>query len=181
MDADMEAGRRNPVLMDASSAIILFKCLFFELVAEYFRLIMAESAYLEVTPEGCDGADMFCRYRMEESIKIQGLPGTIQHPGRQFQPVKGLGAGERDTILLYQAGIGDLVLLDDGKGALYCRNNDIPFVNSLLVPRVLHLGGLIDIEERDRAMKRIMAYGRYSYKIIEYAYGCGDEKLASFL
>ncbi len=181
MAAEMNAGSRNPVLMDASSAIILFKCSFFEPVAGYFRIIMSETVYLEITRDGRDGAGEFRRYRREERIVINGLSGKGVRPGCQFQPVAGLGDGERDTILLYQTGVGDMIILDDGKGASYCRNNSIPFINSLLAPRILHLGGLIDREERDRAMKSIMTYGRYSSKIIEYAYGCGDEKLAGFL
>lgn len=181
MGDDMPAGRRNPVLMDASSAIILFKCSFFEPVIKYFNIIMAESVYSEITREDREGAGAFICFRKEERIHIHDNVEKKDCSQGQFQPLKGLGSGEQDTIRLYQMGIGDMIILNDGKGASYCKKNDIPFINSLLVPRILHLGGLIGKEERNSAMKCIMTYGRYSTKIIEYAYGCGDETLAGFL
>jgi hypothetical protein len=74
-----------------------------------------------------------------------------------------------------------MIILDDGKGAAYCKKNTIPYINALLVPRILHMAGRIITEERECLMKKITAYGRYSKQIIDYAFSCKDEEIARFL
>ncbi len=178
MAARIHTGRKKPVLVDSSSAIILFKSGSFEQFSDYYRVIIPPSVYSEVTREGYAGSNEFIKYHDQCRFYVYAGsgPGDI---GESYKPeMKGLGAGEKDTILLYYYGTGDMIVLDDGRGAAYCKNHGIPYINALLVPRILCMAGLIIQEERDRMMKRIIECGRYSQKIIEYARFCDDGKLA---
>ncbi|MBN2159942.1 MAG: hypothetical protein JW807_11150 [Spirochaetes bacterium] len=95
--------------------------------------------------------------------------------------LQGLDVGERDTIRLFRAGIGEIIILDDWKGASYCKNNAIPYINALLVPRILLLAGIISKSESEESMSRIVENGWYSQWVIDYARFCPDEKLLPFL
>ncbi len=181
MAVSMNAGCHKPMLMDSSSAIILFKCSLIDPVADYYRIIMPESVFVELTHEIHAGSNEFKRYRKEGNIHIITDVSTADSSQFNIPLIIGLGAGERDTILLYYKRIGDMIMLDDRKGAAYCRKNNIPYINALLVPRILEMTGRIISGEKDRLMKRIIEFGRYSQKIIEYAYCCSNEKIARFL
>ncbi len=180
MVADLDAGHGRPVLVDSSSAIILYKCGLINEVLDYYRIIMAGSVFFEITRENYAGSDDFSRFRNENKIHvIDGIHGGDY--GLHVPPLNNLGSGEGDTILLYCNKIGEMIILDDRKGAAYCKKNDIQYINALLVPRILNLAGRVGIHEREDLMNKIVAYGRYTQKIIDYAYFCEDEKIVPFL
>jgi hypothetical protein len=179
MDTEVD-GKRRTVLIDASSAIILFKSGLFEAAIAYYRVLMPGSVYMELTRCNHTGTEEFIKYREDDRIRVASAAGN-QIRIQEDEALPGLDDGERDTINLFYRGVGILVLLDDGKGAAYCRNNTIPYINALLVPRVLRLAGILSAPDCERSMKRIAGIGRYSPKVIDYAFNCTDESLSEFL
>ncbi len=167
--------RRN-ALVDSSSAIILYKSDLFEKTAWFYRVIMARSVFRELAIPGRAGAEDCERHSREGIIAIMDASpgGTFGDDGR------GLDAGEGETILLYEEGAAEFIVLDDGKGVAWCRRQRIPHINALLVPRILKGAGIISAGECDEGMRAVMMHGRYSRRVIDYAYTCADGELARF-
>ncbi|TFH41875.1 MAG: hypothetical protein E4G96_04630 [Chrysiogenales bacterium] len=172
----MDRAMRRTALVDSSSAIILFKACLFEYTAEYFRIVIPASVFEELTVGGRSGSEEFARYRADGSIQVRDTDPLLTVEG----DMGGLDTGERDTILLYEAGSGEVILLDDGKGAAICRRRRIPHINALLVPRIFRRAGTINVEECERQMATIMIHGRYSDWVVDYARSCPDDDLADF-
>ncbi|MFH1982754.1 MAG: hypothetical protein ABIL58_13000 [Pseudomonadota bacterium] len=176
--SDGAAGAANTALVDASSAILLHRAGLFATVTAAYRVVMAASVYTEVTAPGHHGAVAFGRFYREgrfvlerpaqAGISDEGLPG-------------GLHAGERDTLLLYRGGCGDFIVIDDGKAAAHCRDAGIPYLNALLMPRVLHLSGCLSAEAGARAAKTITDAGRYADWVVRYAREAAEAVLTPFL
>ena len=99
----------------------------------------------------------------------------------QFPDTSSLDKGERDTIHSFYAGAGDFIIIDDGKGAAYCRDNHIPYINALLFPRIILLTHSISKAEFDDKVGLITGIGRYSQKIIDYALNCSVDDIELFL
>lgn len=167
--------RRN-ALVDSSSAIILYKSDLFEKMASLYRVILARSVFRELAVPGRAGAEDCERHGREGIIAIMDASPR----GRTKRYDSGLDAGERETILLFEEGAAEFIVLDDGKGVAWCRRRRIPHINALLVPRILKLAGIISAGECDEGMRAVMMHGRYSRRVIDYAYTCGDEELARF-
>lgn len=161
------------ILADASSAILLFKSgLFGELTASY-HVIMAEAVYGELTHSGYLGAEVFISGRREKRFRVCQPSGKLD--------ISSLGRGEHDTICLYLERIGDFILIDDGKGAGYCRKKGVPYISALLFPRLLHLAGKMSRTAYERKTEGILRRGRYSRKITEDAENCPADALEFFL
>ena len=60
--------------------------------------------------DGNGKVDMRPSFQME---KLNQLP---------FPDISSLGKGERDTIHQFYSGVGHFIIIDDGKGAKYCRD-----------------------------------------------------------
>ena len=82
--------------------------------------------------------------------------------------------------MLFVMGCGDLIIMDDGKGANVCKKSNIPYINALLVPRILLIAGILSKRECGAVTRSIIDCGRYSEKIIEFGRSCPDEMLARF-
>ena len=164
-------------LIDASSAILLYKAELFEAVASAYDLAMAPAVYQEVTVAERMGAayfDVACRTGRIR-IASGGAPGQC---GRELGR---MGAGERETLCLYATSGVDFVILDDRKGASYCRIKAIPYINALLCPRILHWTGRLDRLHYVRAFDFLLKQGHYSFYVIEFAKKCNSQRLAFFL
>jgi len=164
-------------LIDASSAILLYKAELFEAVASAYDLAMAPAVYQEVTVADRMGAAYFdaaCR-----SGRIRIVSGGA--PRQLGVELNRLGAGERETLSLYATGGVDFVILDDGKGVNYCRKNAIPYINALLCPRILHWTGRLDRSAFLQAFDYLLEQGRYSFFVVEFAKKCNAQKLAFFM
>ncbi|MBN2077710.1 MAG: hypothetical protein JW838_02010 [Spirochaetes bacterium] len=167
--------RRN-VLFDSSSAIILFKSGLFERTASFYRIVMATSVFRELSVPKMTGAEEFKRYHREGQIMIRN---AVPYPYLESD-LGNLDVGELHTILLFQEGAGEFIMLDDGKGAACCRRRRIPHTNALLVPRILRRAGIITAVQCDESMETVMKHGRYSRRVIDYARTCEDDDLARF-
>ena len=172
---------KRKVLVDASSAILLFKTGLFESLMETYVIRMATSVYAEVTRKGYDGADFFRRCRACLKIQVISLnpfPGDEQ--GVKTDLPSHLGAGERDTLLLFDKGAGEFIIIDDGRGAAWCRDHRIPYINALLFPRILQSVDILSKENCRTFMARIIGMGRYSAPIIAFARSCDIHHLKFF-
>jgi hypothetical protein len=167
----------KPLLMDASSAILLFKARrLADLVARY-RVLLPASVLAELTVSGRPGDRRFGDLVRTGSAHV--LPPPDEEPAPP-SALHHMGAGERDCIRAFLGGHGDFILLDDGKGAGYCRRAGIPYVNALLVPRLL--------EPRSPSprrvltdMQRIYSLGRYAPWVLSHAARLTPRDLSRFL
>jgi hypothetical protein len=173
--------QNRKVLVDASSAILLFKAGLFEFLVETYAVQMATSVYTEVTCEGYAGAESFILYRNRLKIRVISLnsfPGDVQ--GVTTDLPSHLGAGERDTIMLFDKGAGAFIIIDDGRGAAWCRDHRIPYINALLFPLILQSVDILSKETCRVFMSRIIGIGRYSASIIAFARSCEPHHLEFF-
>ncbi|OQX21019.1 MAG: hypothetical protein BWK80_34720 [Desulfobacteraceae bacterium IS3] len=164
------------ILTDSSSAIILFKTELFHQLTKTYRILMAKSVYGELTAEGYPGAKTFREYCKNKQFFV--FSSDNEASCRQI-PLS--GKGERDTVCRFLEGIGDFIMIDDGKGVGYCRDNSIPHINALLFPRILYLAGNIsEAEYRDKT-DAVIHVGRYSEKVIAYSAACSQNEIGFFM
>ncbi len=147
----------KPILVDSSSAILLFKSGWLDAAIDHYLLQTGRAAFRELTVRGYPGADRF-RDLFAQGI-IHVLPAGARVAGDSA--LNAMGAGESECIRHYLTGAGAFILLDDGKAAAYCRARRIPYINALLLPRILALTdeGITARIVAD-AMARIYALGR---------------------
>jgi hypothetical protein len=142
-----------------------------------FRMCVTPSVYEELTQRKRPGSRTIALYRLEGRIIVV----TPQNAANNRRLPPGLHRGERDTLLCYLDGAADFIIIDDGRGAGYCRREAVPYVNALLCPRLLAAAGRLTPAEARSAMARIADLGRYSQWVKRYAATCSDSALASFL
>jgi hypothetical protein len=154
------------VLVDSSSAILLYKAELFQKLTEIYGVMLAEAVWDELACDGYPGAEEF----KESDVMLF----------RVFTDDTPFGKGEAATIAGYLQGFGDFVLIDDGAAAKYCKEKGIPFINALLLPKILYLSGIVDGTEYRKMAEHLTSLGRYSRKVIEYAACCGRSELEFF-
>jgi len=148
-------------------------------MADSYSILMADSVFDEITRKKLPGSDEYRKLLQE--IRLQVFPVTISPRPMADTALQQLDKGERETILLFKDGYGDFVVTDDGAAARFCRNNEIPFVNSLLLLRLLSLSGRIDLSSFEAGFQSLLALGRYSEIVKEYAQNCPDSELYFFI
>ncbi|MDD2390483.1 MAG: hypothetical protein PHP23_12225 [Desulfobacterales bacterium] len=169
------------ILIDASSAILLYKSGLFDILTRTFCTRMTASVYEEVTHDGYPGAMAFKNLlnadRFTVTPSASGKPLCRDH----LPAMNALDRGERDTIGEYiHRGGADFIIIDDGKGAGYCRDNDIPYINALLFPKILFMSRELTEPECVSKMEEIMKIGRYSATVIAFAGHCTKSDLDFF-
>ena len=169
---------KKAFLIDASSAILLFKTNWMASLLDHYRVGIGPTVYRELTVPDHPGAEAFVRWRQAERLILHNRNGSAADPATAL---KRLDAGERECIDLYGEGAGRFVMLDDGPAAAFCRREAIPYVNALLVPRLLVPRPVSDPAGLKDAVLAIYAKGRYASWVLEYALTCSDEDLAFFL
>lgn len=169
-------GPRKSALIDASSAILLFKSRWLNAVAAAYALKTAESALRELTVPGYPGAECFQRMAAEGLLEV--LPATREMP--LPADLAALDPGERECIALFLAGRAGFIIIDDGRGSACCRRRRIPFVNALLMPRLLSPVGRGQAAEVTQAVQEIFRHGHYASWVLDFALQSNPETLASF-
>lgn len=171
---------QKKILLDASSAILFAKADFHIIVALNYSVLMSESVFAEITRKRLPGSREYEKLEYEELLIV--LPRQESAPIKDVDiALHKLDHGEYDTIRLFFAGHGDFVVTDDGAAAKYCLNKNIPFVNSLLMLRILFQSGKIENSTYKTGFRKILSLGRYSEKIIRYARSCPEQELSFFL
>jgi hypothetical protein len=184
-DTDRASGKAQPpvdpfrgdnvkeVLLDSSSAILMRKAGIFDAFTAAYRAVVPRSVYMEITAGDRPGASDF-----QADLSAGRLSLTVAC--RACMPDLPLAGGERDTVLLYLGGAGEFIVIDDGKGANYCRKKGIPYINALLVPRILFLAGRVAEQSFREATGVLLSIGRYAEPIIVRARECSAEELVRF-
>ncbi len=168
-----------PVFTDASSAILLEKADLFTAFSKAFRIIFTASVFSEITRSGYPGAAIFSNSFENRRFDVAPFAETKFIEGR---PQKNeMDQGERDTIALYIENRKGFILTDDGRAALWCRDHDLPFINALLVPKLLYYAGLMNEKEYLSKMDFLCQTGRYSKKIKETAFSFNEKDLSFFI
>ncbi len=169
---------KKTVLIDASSAILLYKAGWMMPLMENYRVGTGPAAFREMTVANYPGAISFSHWQQQARIALHtcGVP-LADRPAN----LQRLGPGERECIELYYQGAGDFILVDDGPAAAFCRREAIPYINALLVPRLLSPGADSRHPDVATAMQHINVTGRYARWIWDYARSCPPEDLAFFL
>jgi predicted nucleic acid-binding protein len=165
------------VLLDASSAILLFKADLLARLTQVYDVSQTHSVLHELTRKNYYGAEIFRQYAAEKKIRIidvQNVSFPIQKAG---QAPPSLGQGELDTIKCFWTDNHDFVIIDDGKAARYCRKNNIAFINALLFPRLLYFNRSISLARCTAVMNKLVRAGRYSDESIAWAQNCKRESL----
>lgn len=162
------------IIADSSSMILLYKCGALDFMLNNSCCIIPESVRLELLATGRSGAEFF------SSCISDGLFTVVNEVFANTLEIK-MGAGERDVISLFKSGIGEYVIIDDGKGAAYCRNTGIPYINALLAVKLLFFTGIISGEETGKMFSWLKENGRYSEAVIQWAEGADAEILSRFL
>jgi predicted nucleic acid-binding protein len=162
------------LLMDSSSAILLFKVALMNILIENYEILISQTVYKELTIPGQRGYCEFIEYRQKNLITVSN-----NHGSKSIElPLRG---GEMETILLYHNGMGDFIIIDDKKGVDYCKRNNIPFINALLVPKILFFSNLIERESYIEKKWHLIHLGRYSKRIIDLAGSISLKELLPFL
>lgn len=165
-------------LLDASSAILLYKTGLLEAFTGVFHVFIPRSVQQELTNKNRSGAAAFAHHAMADTIRVIVTDNVVPNPTAHSEAMNSLGRGERDTITCLKAGKGDFVVTDDGRAARYCRDKALPFINALLFPRLLYFAGIMSFNESKTKMETIIHIGRYSSQITAWAFSCPKEALA---
>ena len=169
------------ILLDTSSAILLFKAGLCEQLFEVYQVFITESVFTELTQSEKQGKIEFQEWLADNRFLVIPVheEGALQKVRRsQFS---GLDRGEADTIRSFEKGNADFILTDDGRAGSYCKKNAIQFIHALLVPKVLYFSQRISIDICNKKMEFLINIGRYSERIITWAMDCPKESLDFFL
>ncbi len=172
---------RKRAIVDASSAIILFKAGLFGRLVQTYRVLMTATVLWEVTHSGYPGAAFFRDVARRAAVTIVSSGRRAAWQLSKDKRLFLLDPGERETIECLKDGWADFIIIDDGRGSSFCRDEDLPFINALLFPRVLWVSGRLSAAGCDDKMAKIIQYGRYSPKIIVSAGSMGLKELWPFL
>jgi len=168
----------NRALLDASSAILLYKAGLLEVFAGVYHVSISRSVQQELICNNRSGAATFAHYVTSDTIEVIDTDNEVPNSKALTIGLNSLGKGERDTILCLKAGMGDFIVTDDGKAARYCQGKALPFINALLFPRLLYFAGIMPFNESSAKMETIMGIGRYSPQITAWAFHSSKEALA---
>ena len=167
-------------IIDASSAILLYKADLLDIFRQALQLAISRSVFAEITVPAYCGADGLGRLvACRSGIKLLGDPPLPDDD--VAADIDRLDRGERDTLLHYLDGAASFVILDDGKAVKLCRRHDIPHVNALLVPKLLFFSKRLSAHQTDHYFSRLRALGRYSEYVVTWAKNCQKGQLVFFL
>jgi hypothetical protein len=166
----------TPVLLDASSAILLHKADLLETVTTAFAAFTVPSVYREVTVVGRPGAAWFVHAFSKGRMRLFHMESASLGAG----PLAGLGSGERDTLSAYGLGAARFIIIDDYKGVKCCRALAIPHINALLCTKVLYWAGWIERQVSSAAFDFLLHEGRYSPYVADYVRRCTAAEVTVF-
>ncbi len=173
--------RKKKTIIDASSAILLYKSGLFDFLTQAYDTIMSESVYDEITCKGYPGAQTFERLYWANSFSVNRSEHEDKRNRKHWPgPLPG-GRGELDTILKYLEDEVDFIIIDNGQGSSYCRSHYLPYINALLVPQILYFARYLSESEYHKKTAEIIRIGRYSPEIIDLALCCSRRELEYFL
>ena len=109
-----------------------------EKLLEVYRVVVCNAVYLELTENSYPSAELFKSLYIDSKLFISDLQVDSMQVINEKKGLSSLNRGERETIIQFLSGMGDFILLDDGKGARFCFKHQLPFINALLFPAILN-------------------------------------------
>lgn len=168
-------------LIDASSAILLAKSGLFFKIAAFYDLKMVTEVYKEVAQEKHPFARLFAISLMQGRLRVVSSPRGPVSVIKRSPRLEKLHCGEKRTLYRFVEEKEDFIIIDDGKGAAYCRDQGIPYINALLCPKILYFSGHIDQRRCHRHTRLIIAAGRYAPWVLKRAETLDAGDLSTFL
>ena len=168
------------LIIDASSAILLFKGGLFTVLLHHYDVLCVERVFTELTRPGYPGSDTFARLQQEGNFKVIQPPQNALGAQLAIPASARLHSGERDTLVAFPHTGAEFILTDDGGAAAFCRRARLPYTCALLIPRILRHAGLISAAACSAYTADILAAGRYAPPVVAYASGCPTQDLAFF-
>jgi len=165
-------------LIDSSSAILLYKSGLIQTLTSTFDVRVGTVVYKELTCSGYPGCEQFKKYFQGKQLEWQKKKGEEYCPHPMI--IAALDPGERQTLLLFQEGLADFIIVDDGSAVRCCQKLSIPHINALLVPRIFCIAGKISREVCRQKMGQLTEIGHYGRNVIDYAWRCVDSRLIFF-
>ena len=165
------------VLIDASSAILLFKAELFVPLAEIYRVSVVPSVMEEVTVPDRPGTLFFQEMVSKGLMTVE----PVDMPLKADPKLSTLDRGERDTMIAFDQIKANFIIIDDRKGALWCRSRNVPYVNALLCTKLLWLSGRLNEENHLCRFEQLLQIGRYSRWVVDFAQCCDKKDLDPFL
>lgn len=165
-------------LIDSSSAILLYKSGLIQALILTFDVRVGTAVYEELTCSGYPGCEQFKKYFQGKQLESRKNQGEEYYPHSMITAA--LDPGERQTLVLFQEGLADFIIVDDGPAVRCCRQLGIPHINALLVPRIFCIAGKISRKVCRQKMERLTKIGRYSPYVIDYAWRCDASGLIFF-
>ncbi len=98
---------KKTVLIDTSSAIILYKADFFEIQTALFNIIISKSVSDELINNNYDGSGYFKELIQKGILSIKN-PSVKEQTNEKLLT---LGKGEQDILLLYLSGFADFIII----------------------------------------------------------------------
>lgn len=164
------------IIADSSSLILLHKCYMLGVLLENYKVVIPTAVFEELTVPGHEGAESFRENCAEGLIEIAEVSMIYVSDSSAF-----LHRGESEVISLFSQCTADFVLIDDGRGGGYCRDNGIPYINALLAVKILFIRELISEKYYSLSLNWLLSNGRYSKKIISFAEKANREILEFFI
>ena len=168
-------------IIDTSSAILLYKVRLFERLIDTYKIVIAVSVFHELNVDGHAGAGLFQRWRAEQAFRVLDPYSLSTLQSVDVKDLLPSGTGERDTLALYLKGAGDFVIVDDRAAAVTCRTLNIPYINALLVPKVMFMAGRCSQDAFRHATEGLISIGRYSERILRTAERLSPTAMQGFL
>lgn len=165
-------------LIDSSSAILLYKSRLMQTLISTFDVRVGTVVYKELTCSGYPGCEQSKKNFQGKQFEWRKKKDEEDCPYSMITAA--LDPGERQTLLLFQEGLADFIIVDDGSAVRCCRKLGIPHINALLVPRIFCIAGKISREVCRQKMGQLTEIGHYGRNVIDYAWRCVDSRLIFF-
>ena len=144
-------------------------------------MVMETDVFKEVGMPDHPGANFFLSMVQKNCVTVF----RADTEGQAIDLPKNLDIGERQTLLLYFQNIcpdeRSFIIIDDAKGAKLCLKRKVPFINALLVPKILWFAGLLNKNDYLDKTALVIEKGRYAATIIEKAKAFSPSDLATFI
>jgi len=164
------------IIIDSSSAVLLYRSSVIKSLLKFCHPVIPSEVFSELTIPGYDGSGYFSELCASGEISVYKPDAETVNA-----LTDSLHRGEREVIALFNEDIGEFIIIDDGKGSAFCRDNKIPYINALLTVKILFFSNLITETEYRKAWKWLLVNGRYSEKIKVWADYADKHILAAFM
>jgi hypothetical protein len=113
-----------------------------------------------------------------KQLTVLPLVNNQLHP--VLKSAKTMGEGEIKTLHHALSNESEFIIVDDLQAIRFCIKQGLPFINSLLLPRVLLLSGVLSQHLSAEYFFTLEELGHYSETVIQKAAMLGPDDLRQF-